>query len=74
MGFGVGGRSSDLGTNPFLHGRVAGRSGNDGQEKTNDKKSNNRGILFVENYRGKITFLLLMLLWKHRKFLLSALV
>lgn len=38
------------------------------------KKNNNRGILFVENYHGKITFLLLMLPWKHRKFLASALV
>lgn len=36
-GFGVGGPSSDLGTNPFLHGRVGGRNGNDGQEKTNYK-------------------------------------
>lgn len=36
-GFGVGVRSSDPGTNPFLQGRVGGRNGNDGQEK-NDKK------------------------------------
>lgn len=59
-------------------GRVGGGNGNDGQEKTNDKKVHNRGILFVENYHGKkkkkITFLLLMLPWKQRKFLSSALV
>lgn len=66
-------REQILSCKAFQHGRVGGRNGNDGQEKTNDKKNNNGGILFVENHPGKITFLLLMLPWKHRKFLSSAL-
>lgn len=59
MGFGVGGRSSGLGTNPFLHGRVGGRNGNDGQEKTNDKKVTTEAFCLWIIIMEKNTFLLL---------------
>lgn len=64
-------REQILSCKAFQHGRVGGRNGNDGQEKTNDKKVTTEEFC---SWRIIMEKSLLLMPWKHRKFLSSALV